>query len=776
MIFSINNSDVGSAVTNKSGVASLSNVSLGGVNAGSYPSGVKARFTGDYTYPAANASASLAISKITSLVTWANPAEMRAGTALSSVQLNATASVPGTFTYTPSAGTILSEGNGQTLSVLFTPNDILNYTNASSSVTINVYNCYPLTLTFTGQGATPTAIPAYSTGCSNGQYRAEESIQLNGAVPADGWQIQNWTGTSNDSSTSNTNTLSMPAKAATVKVNYVDLTPPNTAITGHPNDPSNVANATFSFTGTESNSTFECKFDSSSPSSCTSPKIYTNLSEGSHTFEVTAIDPQGNVNLSPAGYTWEVNAVNDTPVITGQNSLSINEDTALTITLTNLIVQDPDSAYPSEFSLTILPGENYTTSGSTVTPKANFNGTLTVPVKVSDGATFSAPYNLTVIVNSINDAPIADSKSLNMDEGTSLTITLSGSDIENSPLTYTVTTSPSHGSLTGIAPNLIYTPSTKYAGLDAWKYKVNDGTLNSTEVTVTIAVNDVLPKNVEAGGPYNTTVGTEVTLHGSAICTPTDNCTLAWDLDNDGLYDDASGKSPTYTWNTPSSYAIKLRVSDDDGNIVTSTSALTISFTMPTPDMQNPFLKSGALYSDSLTSQFGTTSGSPSSLNLFDQSGTQDNPDAYVSFQTLEDTFYLGYQSFTLPEDAQAKLVSTMLLQVNFQAPASPHQVWTWSIYNWSTGMWIPIGDTVGTTPNEWQTLLFHIRQPRRYISAAGEVRIQLLSENTGGAVKIDYQALHITYLSFPATATPEAPLITSDRPSIFSVPSTPRP
>jgi hypothetical protein len=163
-------------------------------------------------------------------------------------------------------------------------------------------------------------------------------------------------------------------------------------------------------------------------------------------------------------------------------------------------------------------------------------------------------------------------------------------------------------------------------------------------------------------------------------------------------------------------------------------------------------------------------------LSLFDQSGTQDNPADYVSFQTLDNTLYLGYQSFTLPEDAQTKLVSTMLLQVNFKAPAAPHQVWTWSIYNWSTDLWIPLGDSIGTTPDEWQTLLFRIRQPRRYVSAAGEIRIQLQSENAGGAVKIDYEALHITYLSIPVTATPDAPLITSDRPSIFSVPSTPRP
>src|SRR6185437_2532952 len=70
---------------------------------------------------------------------WANPAGISYGTVLSATQLNATASVPGTFVYSPAAGTVLPAGNGQTLSVSFTPTDATNYNSVpSTTVTINV--------------------------------------------------------------------------------------------------------------------------------------------------------------------------------------------------------------------------------------------------------------------------------------------------------------------------------------------------------------------------------------------------------------------------------------------------------------------------------------------------------------------------------------------------------------------------------------------------------------------------------------------------------------
>ena len=71
-------------------------------------------------------------------ITWSNPADISYGTALSATRLNATASVPGTFVYTPDSGTVLDAGNSQTLHVDFTPTDTSLYSIASKDVSINV--------------------------------------------------------------------------------------------------------------------------------------------------------------------------------------------------------------------------------------------------------------------------------------------------------------------------------------------------------------------------------------------------------------------------------------------------------------------------------------------------------------------------------------------------------------------------------------------------------------------------------------------------------------
>jgi uncharacterized repeat protein (TIGR01451 family) len=71
------------------------------------------------------------------VITWANPADIVYGTALDGTQLNATANVPGTFTYTPPAGTVLGKGT-HTLHVDFTPTDTVNYDPTSKDVSIKV--------------------------------------------------------------------------------------------------------------------------------------------------------------------------------------------------------------------------------------------------------------------------------------------------------------------------------------------------------------------------------------------------------------------------------------------------------------------------------------------------------------------------------------------------------------------------------------------------------------------------------------------------------------
>ncbi len=88
-------------------------------------------------------STSWLVTGTTPTISWADPAAIVYGTALSETQLDATANVPGMFTYTPAAGTVLSAGNNQTLSVFFTPTDTTDYTSAVATATINVSPATP---------------------------------------------------------------------------------------------------------------------------------------------------------------------------------------------------------------------------------------------------------------------------------------------------------------------------------------------------------------------------------------------------------------------------------------------------------------------------------------------------------------------------------------------------------------------------------------------------------------------------------------------------------
>ncbi len=85
----------------------------------------------------------LIVAKATPVITWMNPGSIMYGTALSGTQLNATADVPGSFTYTPPSGTVLNAGANQGLSVSFVPTDTVNYNNANAAVAINVQKAWP---------------------------------------------------------------------------------------------------------------------------------------------------------------------------------------------------------------------------------------------------------------------------------------------------------------------------------------------------------------------------------------------------------------------------------------------------------------------------------------------------------------------------------------------------------------------------------------------------------------------------------------------------------
>jgi gliding motility-associated-like protein len=180
------------------------------------------------------------------------------------------------------------------------------------------------------------------------------------------------------------------------------------------------------------------------------------------------------------------------PTIIGQTPLTILNTESLTITFSHLFVTDPDNAYPSGFTLKVYPGSNYTFSGTTVTPPANFTGTLTVKVSVNDGKDESNIFDLKITVN----APVENVKPV-------ITGQQELTTFKNTPialrLTHLIVSDPDDvypGTFTmEILPGDNYTrsgntvnPATGFTGSLSVGVRVNDGTVWSEPFILTITV------------------------------------------------------------------------------------------------------------------------------------------------------------------------------------------------------------------------------------------------------------------------------------------------
>ncbi|WP_255484105.1 hypothetical protein [Granulicella sp. 5B5] len=118
------------------GVCTVSGNTVSYVGGGTCTLTASASATADYGAVTGGAQ-SFGVGTVTPVITWASPAPISDGTALSATQLDATANVPGTFVYTPALGTVLGPGT-QTLSVAFTPTNTTDYSSASATTILTV--------------------------------------------------------------------------------------------------------------------------------------------------------------------------------------------------------------------------------------------------------------------------------------------------------------------------------------------------------------------------------------------------------------------------------------------------------------------------------------------------------------------------------------------------------------------------------------------------------------------------------------------------------------
>jgi uncharacterized repeat protein (TIGR02543 family) len=175
---------------------------------------------------------------------WAKPAAIAQGTPLGAAQLNAIASVPGAFVYSPAAGTVLASGT-HTLKATFTPNDTTLYAKATASTTITVGpTTYQLTV------SRPSGGTVYSAGINCGTSTSICRVTMSASMPlglwaaADkGYAFAGWTGDCAGTSPSLTLQLS-GAKSCGATFSAITTTPSTSTSTTSPTTPSSTTGGT----------------------------------------------------------------------------------------------------------------------------------------------------------------------------------------------------------------------------------------------------------------------------------------------------------------------------------------------------------------------------------------------------------------------------------------------------------------------------------------------------------------------------------------------------
>jgi hypothetical protein len=219
------------------------------------------------------------------------------------------------------------------------------------------------------------------------------------------------------------------------------------------------------------------------------------LSSNSYTFDVIANDGQGGTDTKTVNVT--VNEVNIAPVAVGSTDTT-NEDTLKTVTMTGTDADLPANGLTYSIVNGPTNGSLGTITGDQVdyTPDLNYNGPDQFSFQVFDGTVLSPTATISLTIDAVNDAPVANDVVDITNEDIPKTITFSATDLEGNGLTYSIVSGPTNGSLGTISGNtVVYTPNLNFNGADSFTYQVTDnGTplaATSNTATVTIGVTSV---------------------------------------------------------------------------------------------------------------------------------------------------------------------------------------------------------------------------------------------------------------------------------------------
>jgi sugar lactone lactonase YvrE len=315
-------------------------------------------------------------------ITWATPAAITYGTALSSTQLNASATVAGAFAYSPVSGTVLTLGT-HTLSVTFTPTDTTDYTSATATVQLVVNQATPA-ITW----ATPTAI-TYGTALSATQLNASSTVAGTfaytpalGTVLSAGAHTLSVTLTPADTTdyTTKTTTVQLTVNQAKPAITWTAPTAITygTALSAAELDASSATAGAFAYT----------------------PALGTVLTAGAHTLSVT-FTPTDTTDYAGASASAQLTVKQATPVITWPAPANITSGTALSATQLDATASIGGTTIPGAFVYSPASGTVESTAGA-----QTLSVTFT-PTDATDYATVSTTVPLNVIGFSLSGSAVS---------------------------------------------------------------------------------------------------------------------------------------------------------------------------------------------------------------------------------------------------------------------------------------------------------------------------------------------------------------------------------
>jgi len=228
-------------------------------------------------------------------------------------------------------------------------------------------------------------------------------------------------------------------------------------------------------------------------------------------FEYRAFD--GEYYSDPATVTITVEAVNHAPIAEDDEYVT-DEDVPLSIASPGVLANDHDADPGDIITAELESGPQHGTlslfpeGGFGYIPHADWSGTDSFTYRVFDGIDYGNTATVTIVVNSVNDAPVAVDDDYVGPEDLALigdAVLLNDYDVDQDTLEAVLITEPSHGTLDfNLDGTFTYTPDDDWFGEDTFTYQAFDGQEYSNEATVTMNIEGVNDAPVAYDDAYPT--------------------------------------------------------------------------------------------------------------------------------------------------------------------------------------------------------------------------------------------------------------------------------